>query len=355
MIQPPRIDLRSDTVTKPSEGMRKAMFRAEVGDDVYGEDPTVNKLQETVAELLSKEASLFVPSGTMSNQIAIKAHTSPAQEVICEVESHIFNYEAGGPAFNSLVQLRPLNGKYGILDVEQIESAIRPDNVHMPPTSLIILENTHNRAGGIIYPLDVIKSIRSLALERGILMHLDGARVLNASIATGIPASEYSKYFDSVSICFSKGLGAPVGSVLAGSKDFITRAHRYRKIFGGAMRQVGILAAACLYALENNVERLSDDHKRARRFAEGIKELPGICIDMDQVQTNMVMVHVDHLQYTAETLSTALLKKGLGANPIDSERIRVVTHLNISDNQITEAISIFAELLSVKRNSVPRL
>lgn len=347
MVQPPRIDLRSDTVTKPSEGMREAMFHAEVGDDVYGEDPTVNKLQETVAELLGKEESLFVPSGTMSNQIAIKAHTSPAQEVICEVESHIFNYEAGGPAFHSLVQLRPIKGKYGVMDVNQVEAAIRPDNVHMPPTSLIILENTHNRAGGTIYPLDVIKSIRSLSLERGILMHLDGARVLNASVATEIPASEYSKYFDSVSICFSKGLGAPVGSVLAGSKNFIEKAHRYRKIFGGAMRQAGILAAACLYALENNVERLADDHKRARRFAEGIKELPGICIDMDQVQTNMVMVHVNHPQYTAETLSTELLKKGLGANPIDSKRIRVVTHLNISDNQITEAISIFAELVSV--------
>ncbi|MCK4296412.1 MAG: low-specificity L-threonine aldolase [Candidatus Marinimicrobia bacterium] len=339
------IDLRSDTVTKPSPKMREAMFHAEVGDDVYSEDPTVNRLQERVAELLGKEESLFVPSGTMSNQVAIKTHTIPGQEVICEENCHIFNYEAGGPAFNSLVQLRTLRGKYGVLDVSEVEAAIRPDNVHVTPTALITLENTHNRAGGTIYPVEKMREIYALAYPKGIPMHLDGARLLNAVVATGIFAKEYSKYFDSVSICFSKGLGAPVGSVLAGSKEFINKARRYRKIFGGGMRQIGILAAACIYALDNNVERLAEDHKNASRLADGLRKLPGIYIDMAQVQTNMVMIHVRHLKFTPESLSRAILEKGLAALAIDSERIRAVTHLDISDEQIEEAIFIFQQVL----------
>jgi len=340
-----RIDLRSDTVTKPSPKMRKAMFYAEVGDDVYSEDPTVNKLQERVAELLGKEDALFVPSGTMSNEVAIKTHTSPGQEVICEENCHIFNYEAGGPAFNSLVQLRTLKGKYGVLNIDDVRRAIRPDNIHLPQTALITLENTHNRAGGTIYPIENIKEIYSLVFPKGIPMHLDGARLLNAVVATGISAKEYSKYFDSVSLCFSKGLGAPVGSVLAGSKEFISKARKYRKVFGGGMRQVGVLAAACIYALDNNVERLTEDHKNARRLAEGLRGLPGIFIDMAQVQTNMVMIHVRHPKFTPESLSKAILEQGLAALAIDSERIRAVTHLDVSSEQIEEAISIFQQNL----------
>lgn len=339
------IDLRSDTVTKPSPEMREAMFRAEVGDDVYSEDPTVNKLQERVAELLGKEDALFVPSGTMSNQVAIKTHTIPGQEVICEENCHIFNYEAGGPAFNSLVQLRTLKGKYGVLNIDDIRRSIRPDNIHAPQTALITIENTHNRAGGTIYPIENMRGIYSLASARGIPMHLDGARLLNAVVATGISAKEYSKYFDSVSLCFSKGLGAPVGSVLVGSKEFISKARKYRKIFGGGMRQVGILAAACIYSLDNNVERLVEDHKNARRLAEGLRKLPGIFIDMAQVQTNMVMIHVRHPKFTSESLSKAILEQGLAVLAIDSERIRAVTHLDISAEQIEEAISIFQQNL----------
>jgi threonine aldolase len=340
------IDLRSDTVTKPSAGMREAIYNAEVGDDVYGEDPTVNKLQERVAELLGKEDALFVPSGTMSNQIAIKVSTVPGQEVICEESCHIYNYEAGAPAFLSSVQMQSIKGNYGVIDVEDIEEAIRPDNIHTPQTGLIVIENTHNRAGGTVYPIDVIKETYNLAASRGIPMHLDGARLWNASIATEIPLKEYSKYFNSVSVCFSKGLGAPIGSVLAGSEDFIKKARKYRKIFGGGMRQVGILAAPCLYALDNNIERLSEDHKNARILADGLKNIPGIYIDMNQVQTNMVMIYVKHPKFTPASLSNAALEKGLAASPIDSERIRAVTHLDISEDQIMKAIDIYKEILT---------
>jgi threonine aldolase len=342
------IDLRSDTVTKPSPEMRRAMAQAEVGDDVYGEDPTVNLLQERVAELLRKEAALFVASGTMSNQVAIKAHTSPGQEVICEENCHIFNYEAGAPSLLSGVQLRPLKGNHGVMDVREIENAIHGNDLHSPPTGLICLENTHNRAGGTIYPLQEIAEVSRLAALRGIPIHLDGARLMNAVIATGIPAREWASYFDSVSICFSKGLGAPVGSVLAGTQKYIDRARRFRKIFGGAMRQVGILASACIYTLDNNVERLQEDHANAHLLAEELKNLPGIFIDLKHVQTNMVMIHVRHPKYNSVTLSQELLKWGLAANAVDAERIRAVTHLDVNRQQILEAVNIFRKILESK-------
>ena len=341
------IDLRSDTVTKPSQAMRNYIAQADVGDDVYGEDPTVNMLEERVMDLLGKEAALYVPSGTMSNQIAIKTHTQPGQEVICEENCHIFNYEAGAPAFLSGVQLRALPGEYGVMNLEDVENAIRDDNLHLPPTGLICVENTHNRAGGTVYPLDDIAELANLTAQKGIPLHLDGARLLNAVVATDIPAKEWTSYADSVSLCFSKGLGAPVGSVLLGTRDFIYRARKYRKIFGGGMRQAGILAAACLYALDNNVNRLREDHENARLLAENLKNLPGIFIDMKQVQTNMVMIHVRHPKYNSTTLSQALLKEGLAANAVDSERIRVVTHLNISTDQILQALEIFTKLMKV--------
>ncbi|MBL7067472.1 MAG: low-specificity L-threonine aldolase [Candidatus Marinimicrobia bacterium] len=340
-----RIDLRSDTVTRPSRGMRDAMMRADVGDDVYGEDPTVNFLQERVSELLGKDDALYVPSGTMSNQIAIKIHTQPGQEVICEENCHIFNYEAGASAFLSRVQMHTLRGNYGVLNIDDVKNAIRAENVHLPPTGLICIENTHNRAGGTIYPLENIAEIAKLAAQKGIPLHLDGARLMNAVVATGIPAREWTGYFDSVSLCFSKGLGAPIGSVLSGTKEFIHKARKYRKIFGGGMRQVGILAAACLYALDNNIKRLADDHENACLLAENLKNLPGLFIDMKQVQTNMVMIHVRHSKFNSVTLSQALLQQGVAANAVDAERIRAVTHLDITKDQILSAVEIFRDLI----------
>ncbi len=345
MMQRILVDLRSDTVTKPSRSMREFMARAEVGDDVYGEDPTINMLEERVADLLGKEAALYVPSGTMSNQIALKTHTRPGQEVICEENCHIFNYEAGAPALLSQVQMRPLSGRFGVLDVSEVEKAIREDNLHTPPTGLICLENTHNRAGGTIYPLNDISEIANLAAQKGIPLHLDGARLMNAVVATGIPAKDWAKYVDSVSLCFSKGLGAPVGSVLSASKDFIKRARKFRKILGGGMRQAGILAAACLFALDNNIARLSDDHANAYLLADKLKNLPGIFIDMKQVQTNMVMVYVKHSKLNSLSLSQALAKKGVLANAVDAERIRAVTHLDIDRDQILQAADIFKDIL----------
>lgn len=325
--------------------MRNFIAHADVGDDVYGEDPTVNMLEERVADLLGKEAALYVPSGTMSNQIAIKTHTRPGQEVICEENCHIFNYEAGGPAFLSHVQMRPLHGEYGVLNVMDVENAIRPDNLHVPPTGLVCIENTHNRAGGTVYPLNNISELSNLTAQKGIPLHLDGARLMNAVVATGIPAKDWVKYADSVSLCFSKGLGAPVGSVLSGSRDFIQQARKYRKIFGGGMRQAGILAAACIFALDNNIDRLKEDHENARLLASELKNLAGIFIDMKQVQTNMVMIHIRHPKYNSETLSQALLSEGLAANAVDSERIRAVTHLNVSKDQILLAVEIFTKLM----------
>jgi threonine aldolase len=340
-----RIDLRSDTVTKPSSAMRAAMLNAEVGDDVYGEDPTVNLLQEKVAALLGKEAALFVPSGTMSNQIAIKCHTQPGDEIICEYESHIYTYESSGIAFNSLAMPRPVKGSYGIMPVDEVLKAIRPDNIHTGHTRLIEVENTHNRAGGTIYPLEEIQKLAQVARERKIPMHLDGARLMNAVVYTGISAQEYAKYFDSVSICLSKGLGAPVGSLLSGSREFIARALRVRKVFGGAMRQVGILAAAGLYALENNVQRLKTDHENARILAEGLQTLKGLQIDLRQVQTNIVMIYLRDSRWTTIQFVQELRNRGVALNAVDHERMRAVTHLDVDREQIAEAVSIFKTIM----------
>src|SRR5215813_7723358 len=269
------IDLRSDTVTRPTPGMRAAMHAAEVGDDVFREDPTVNALEERVAALLGKEAALFFPSGTMSNQSGIKAHTQPGDELLCDVNCHIYNYEAGGPAILSGVTCRTINGDYGILDVTQLEDKIRPVNEHLVRTRLVCLENTHNRGGGKVYPLEKIQAVSAWAWQNGLAMHLDGARLWNAVVATGTPAAEWARHFDSVSVCFSKGLGAPVGSALAGPREFVTRAKRIRKLFGGGMRQVGIAAAGALFALENHAERLAEDHRNAQVLARAIADTPG--------------------------------------------------------------------------------
>jgi len=338
------VDLRSDTFTKPSPAMREAIASAEVGDDVFGEDPTVNLLQDRVASMFGKEAALFVASGTMGNEVAISAHTQPGDEVILETNSHIFNYEAGAPALLSGVQLRPLPGEKGVITAEQIEKAIRSKDLHHPNTSLICLENTHNMAGGTIYPLEEIKKIQEVADAHKLKMHLDGARLWNASTATGISLREYGRYFDSVSVCFSKGLGAPVGSMLVGSNEYINSARRYRKIYGGGMRQAGILAAAAIYALNNNLNRLIEDHKNARKLAEGVNSLPDVYIDMDSVQTNIVIMEVNPKKHTAELVVDALKERGVLLLAVDSTRLRAVTHLDVSEERINRAIEAFEEI-----------
>jgi len=339
------IDLRSDTVTTPSPGMRRAMAQAQVGDDVFGEDPTVIELQEEAARLLGKEAGLYVPSGTMSNQIAIKVHTQPGDEVICDVGAHIMNYEAAGPAFHSQVQLNLLHGCLGVFTAEQVEDVIRPQNVHMPPTRLISIENTHNRAGGTIFPLEEIRRIADVARAHNLLMHMDGARLMNAVVATGIPAREWAAPFDSVSLCLSKGLGAPVGSVLCGDRAFIQRAHRYRKIFGGGMRQAGIIAAGALYAIRNHVADLARDHQRARQLAEALSRLPGVTVNPDDVHTNIVIFSVDKQKGTGAELEERLRNEGVLCLALARQKIRLVTHRDLTAEDIDNATQVFQKVL----------
>jgi len=334
-------DLRSDTVTKPSKEMRKAIASAEVGDDVLGDDPTVIRLEKMVSEILGKEGALYVPSGTMGNQVCLKSLTSPGDEVILEVNSHIYNYEVGAASAISGLQLHPLRGERGILKAEQIKDEIRPDNIHHPPTSLIIIENTHNRAGGTIYPLEEIKKIHTVAKEHNVKMHLDGARLWNASVATGIPMKEYARYFDSVSVCLSKGLGAPIGSVVSGSAEFIKKARKNRKMFGGGMRQVGIIAAAGIYAIENNFDRLAEDHKNARILAEGLVKIKGIYIDMESVQTNMVILEIKEKGKDSNWLVEKLKENGILSLPFGKTRMRLVTHLDVNKDDILRTIEVF--------------
>jgi len=342
------IDLRSDTVTKPTPAMRKAMAEAEVGDDVYGEDPTVNALQEKIAQLLGKEASLFVPSGTMANQLAIKSHTQPGDEVIIEASSHPFNFEGGAGAALSGVQFHCLEGRRGILDASQIEEAIRPLDHHFPVTRLICLENTHNRGGGAIYPVEKIETISRLARDRGLLIHLDGARLWNASAATRIPLCEYAKWVDSVSVCLSKGLGAPIGSLVAGSKILIDRVHRFRKMFGGGMRQAGIIAAAGIYAIDHHIERLKEDHKNAKRLALGLNEIRGVSIHPENVETNIILFDISQTGMTASLLTEEMKKNGVLIHPIGKTQVRLVTHLDVTEEDIETALNLFKEVLHRK-------
>jgi threonine aldolase len=339
------IDLRSDTVTQPTPAMRKVMAEAEVGDDVFGEDPTVNALQEKVAHLLGKEASLFVPSGTMANQLSIKSHTQSGDEVIIELSSHPYNFEGGAGAALSGIQFQCLKGVRGILDASQIEEAIRPDDHHFPVTRLVCLENTHNRGGGSIYPLEKISEIYRLAKSKGLLLHLDGARLWNASMATGIKPEEYAQWADSVSVCLSKGLGAPIGSLVAGSKSFIDRVHRFRKMFGGGMRQAGIIAAAGIYALDHHIERLKDDHQNARRLAVGLKEFKGVSIDPKHVETNIVIFDVSNTGMTGAQVSEAMKKEGVLIHAFSRTQIRLVTHLDITSEDIETALKAFEKIL----------
>ncbi len=335
------IDLRSDTVTKPTSAMRKAMAEAEVGDDVFGEDPTVNALQEKVVNVLGKEAALFVPSGTMANQLAIKSHTQPGDEVIIEASSHPYNFEGGAGAALSGIQFHCLKGSRGILDASQIEEGIRPADHHFAVTRLICLENTHNRGGGSIHPVEKMAEIYRLAKSRELFVHLDGARLWNASVATGIKPQEYAQWADSVSVCLSKGLGAPIGSLVAGSKGFIDRVHRFRKMFGGGMRQVGIIAAAGIYALDHHIERLKEDHQNAKRLAVGLKEFNGVSIDPKHVETNIVIFDVANTKMTAAQVAEAMKKEGILIHPFGKMQIRLVTHLDVTADDIEKALKAF--------------
>ena len=337
------IDLRSDTVTRPSPQMRKAMFEAEVGDDVFQEDPTVNALQEYAAGLLGKEAALFVSSGVMANQICLNVLTNPGDEVICEKDSHIFNYESGSPAKLSGIQLYPLDGKMGVITPDQVETAIRPLSAYyMSRTKVIEVENTHNRAGGTIQPLNNIIELGKLAKKYNLNYHLDGARIWNASVATGIPVKEYAKYFDTVSCCLSKGLGAPVGSIIAGSKDFVKEAFRIRKSWGGGMRQVGILAAAGLYALKNNISRLEEDHRKAKMLAELLGGMKSIKIDLDTVQTNIIIFK--SLNISVDEALTKCKGKGLLLSIGAHDFLRTITHLDVSFPDIDKTKKILKEV-----------
>jgi len=340
------IDLRSDTVTKPTPAMRRVMAEAEVGDDVYGEDPTVNRLQEKAAEITGTEAALFVPSGTMGNQVAIAVHTRPGQEVIVEATSHIYNVEMATMARFSGVQPRVVFGERGVFSAEQVRQAIRPKLYYLAQTGLVCLENTHNAAGGRIWPLSGAREILEVAHAHGIPVHLDAARIFNASVATGIPVSELVRGFDSVMFCLSKGLGCPVGSLLCGSREFIEEARRVRKALGGGMRQAGILAAAGLYALEHHVERLAEDHENARILAQGLSEIP--CLSVTPPETNIVMVEILRGPTAAE-LAERLKRRGVLVAPAgagtEARKLRLVTHLDVSRTDVLRTIDLFWEEL----------
>ncbi len=345
------IDLRSDTVTRPTPEMRRAMAEAEVGDDVYREDPTVNRLQDRAAEMFDREAALLVPSGTMGNQAALKVHTRPGQEVICEARSHIYNYEMGMPGVFSGVVLRTLFADDGIMSWEQIEPLIRGRSDHHSVTGLIELENTSNIAGGSVYPLAVSDEICDRAHQLGLSIHLDGARIFNASVATGRSVIDLTRKFDSIMFCLSKGLGAPVGSMLVGSKGFIEEARLVRKMLGGGMRQAGILAAAGLVALEESPQRLHVDHENARFLAEGLAEIPGVKMDPAKVKTNILFFDVSDSGLTAHEVSKRLAAQGVLANGTGPTTIRLVTHFDVNRAGCERALSGLREVLAVAKGS----
>ncbi len=340
------IDLRSDTVTKPTIAMRRAMADAEVGDDVYLEDPTVNRLQERAAELFGKEAALFVPSGTMGNQICVKLHTRPGTEVIVEARAHILDYEMGSAAVISGVTLRPVRGEDGILNWDLIAPALRLNApYYVTPTSLVALENSHNMAGGAVMPLSVSNRICDETHALGLPVHLDGARIFNAALALNTTVAEIAKPFDSVMFCLSKGLGAPVGSMIVGKKDFIKEAVSIRKMLGGGMRQVGVLAAAGMIALEESPKALVEDHANAKRLAEGLAELGGIKIDPERVQTNIAIFDIAATGITTAQMSAELKTRGVLANGISPRDMRMVTHYDVSRADVEQTVKIIKEIL----------
>lgn len=336
------IDLRSDTVTKPTPEMLKTMFNARVGDDVFGDDPSVNLLQEKVAAFFGMEASLFFPSGTMANQIAIKTHTQPGDELICDFTSHVYRYEGGGIAANSGVSARLLNGERGIFTATDVQENIHPNDVHFPRTSLVVIENTVNKGGGICWTDQQISSVSEVAQKNGLALHLDGARLWNALVFTKQDPLNYGKWFDSISVCFSKGMGCPVGSVLLGKKAFIDQAKRHRKRFGGGMRQVGYLAAACLYALDHHMDRLNLDHDKALRIENLLTKLPWV-EEVMPVQTNIVLFKTES-PLMAEHIIHCLKLKNILAVSTGGGWIRFVTHLNVEDTGMQHLENVLKDI-----------
>jgi threonine aldolase len=336
------IDFRSDTVTKPTPAMLDAMMKAKVGDDVFGEDPSINELESMSANMFGMEAALFCPSGTMTNQIAIKCHTQPGDEVICDESSHVYQYEGGGIAFNSGASVKLLHGDRGRITAEQVDAAINPDDPHRAHTSLVCLENTSNRGGGSCYDFAEIKKMQALCKEKGLAFHLDGARIWNALVAKSETAKQYGEAFDSISICLSKSLGCPVGSVLLGKKDFIKKARRVRKAFGGGMRQAGFIAAAGIYALQNNIERLTEDHAHAKQIADAIinKAFTKFVLP---VETNIIIFELND-GITAPELVSKLKEHNVLSYAISPNRIRLVVHLDISREMVQQTIQIFNQL-----------
>lgn len=339
------VDLRSDTVTRPTAAMREAIAHAEVGDDVFGDDPTINALQERLAKLFAREAALFVPTGTMGNQVCLAAHTSPGDEVILEAGAHIFQWEAGAPAVLSGLSMHAVQGTRGVITAEQVALRIRPDDEHYTRTRVVAIENTHNHSGGTVFPMAEIERLSELCQRRGIKLHLDGARLWNAHIATGIPFATYGSLVDSISVCFSKGLGCPVGSAVIGDFDFIGRARRARKRFGGGMRQAGVLAAACLYALDHHVNRLVEDHTHAQLLARALCELPGVAIDMEGVQTNIVYFDVKETGRTAANVVEKLDAQGVHLIALGPTRLRLVTHLDVDRALCEQAADVLRKEL----------
>jgi threonine aldolase len=337
------VDLRSDTLTLPTPAMREAMARAEVGDDVWEEDPTVRRLEEHAARAMGKEAALFVSSGTQGNLVSVLTQTRPGQEIILDADSHIFNYEVAGAAVFGGVQTLPLRTSRGFLSPEQVRESVRPRNVHIPVTGLVCLENTHNRHGGTCCTPEEIEAVAAAAHGAGVPVHLDGARIFNAAVALGRAPQEFARPVDSVTFCLSKGLGAPVGSLVAGTRDFVTRARRVRKMLGGGMRQVGVLAAAGLVALTSLVERLAEDHANARRLAEGVAELSGVRIALGNVQTNIVIFHVDRSGGAGELVAGSLARK-VKIHQIGPDAIRCVTHKDVDLDDIERALAAFREI-----------
>jgi threonine aldolase len=336
------IDYRSDTFTKPTTGMLQAMFKAEVGDDVFQEDPTVNMLEAMSAEMFGMEAGLFCPSGTMTNQIAIKCHTQPGNEVICSHVSHVYIYEGGGISFNSGCSVRPIEGDRGRITADQVVDSINPDDVHKPETTLVSLENTANRGGGSCYNFAEIEKIKEVCLQHNLALHLDGARLFNAIVAKGEKPTQYGETFDSISICLSKGLGIPVGSVLLGKKDFIKKARRVRKVLGGGWRQAGYLAAAGIYALENNIQRLADDHRHACMLADALssKDFTGTIFP---VETNILIFEVKG-RLTPVTFANNMNEYGICVMPISSTHVRMVLHLDVLEEMVQKTIKVIEEL-----------
>jgi threonine aldolase len=337
------VDLRSDTVTRPTPAMRRAMAEAEVGDDVFGDDPTVNALEKRVAALAGKEAAVYVPSGTMGNQLAVNTLARPSDEVLLEAESHIYFYEQGGIAANSGCLAHPVRGERGVLPIDTLLATLRDEDEHVAHVTLVCAENTHNRAGGAIVPLERLRALSAAVRERGLRLHLDGARLWNASVATGVPIAEWAACADTVMMCFSKALGAPVGSILVGTADVIRQARRTRKRWGGGMRQAGILAAACLYALDHHIERLAEDHRRAKRLAEGFAQAPGARVIAPD--TNIVFVDLELPAPDARTVEVELEKRGVWMHAYGPRRVRAIPHLDIDDAGVERAIAAFQEVL----------